>query len=318
VYARNVPSEAEERTLLWVDRNGRENSLAAPPANYRHPRLSPDGERLALNANGTVVVWDMDRPWSAAVRLPTAPTQNRLGPDGFPVWTPDGRRLVFGSWRGGGLSNVYWQEPGSPDAERLTESPDMQLPTSITPDGMTVIFHSFTKRLEALRLDGQGAARQRVLVETPREERNGVLSADGRWLAYEAESAVEPGQMDVYVRPFPNVNAGLWQVTTAGGAYPAWRRDGRELFYHKPDGTLVAIPVETSGVTWHSGEPKDLFRGAYFWQGDGSLGRQYDPAADGQRFLMIKNVRAAGASKPPHFVLVQNWAGELPKLAATK
>ena len=306
VYPRNARSDGDEHVPVWVDRQGRETPLDAPPGNYRHPRLSPDGRRLAIAAGAEIVIWDTGRPWSTASRL----SFNRVI-DWFPVWTPDGR-VVFGSWRGGGFSNMYVQAPDRAEPERLTDSPDMQLPTSITPDGSTVVFHSFMQGLEALRLDGKGDGRPYVLVKTPHEERNGVVSPDGRWLAYEGESSAVAGQLDIFVRPFPDVQRSLWQVTSSGGLYPAWGAGGRELFYLKPDGTLVALPVEGTDGTWRTGTAADLFRGAYLYQGDGSLGRQYDVAADGRKLIMLKNVR--DLSTTPHFVIVQHWFAELERL----
>ena len=173
----------------------------------------------------------------------------------------------------------------------------------MTPDGRTVIFHSFTRSLQSLRLDGHEPI---TLVETPVEERNGELSPDGRWLAYEGESPSLPGQLDVYVRPFPDVNRAVWQVTRDGGTFPLWSRNGRELFYAAPDGTIVAVPVDASGMTWKAGTPKELFRGPYAAR-DGSLGRLYDVAPDG-RFLMLKH---APSEHTPHVVIVQNWLNEL-------
>jgi serine/threonine-protein kinase len=302
-YPRDARSDADAHVPVWVDRQHRETPIDAPVGNYRHPRLSPDGRRLAVVADGDIVIWDIERPWAAASRMTFD-----AATDWFPVWTPDGKRIIFGSWRGGRFSNLFIQEPGRADATRLTDSPDMQLPTSITPDGSTLVFHSFTQRLEALRLNANGNARQFALVETPQEERNGVVSPDGRWLAYEGESSTRAGQLDIYVRPFPDVQRSLWQMTTEGGFYPAWSTKGRELFYLKPDGTLVVIPVENAGNTWRAGTPVDLFRGPYLFQGDGSLGRQYDAAPDGQRFILLKNVRDAAA---PHFVIVQHWLEEL-------
>jgi serine/threonine-protein kinase len=301
-YSRGATSNS--RVLpVWVDRQGRETPLPAPPGFYRHPRLSPDGLRLAVDpirgGEGDIYIWDVARPWSSAVRTTFAP-----GNDWFPVWTPDGRRLVFGSWRGGRFSNLYLHDPESGQTTRLTDSPDMQLPTSITPDGTTVIFHSFTKSLQALRLDAPG--KTVTLVETPAEERNGELSPDGRWLAYEEESASLPGQLDIYVRPFPDVNRAAWQVTTDGGTFPSWSRDGHELFYVALDGTIVAVPVEASATTWKAGSPTKLFRGKYYIR-EGGLGRQYDIAPDG-RFLMLKHETV---DETPHFVIVQNWRAEL-------
>jgi serine/threonine protein kinase len=301
-YLGTAPSNTNRFVPVWVDREGRETPLPASPGLYRHPRLSPDGKRLAvdpLGSQGDIYIWDVARPWSSAFRITVAP-----GIDWFPVWTPDGRRIVFGSWRGGGFSNIYMLDLDSGSTERLTDSPDMQLPTAITPDGTTVIFHSFTRSLQALKLD---ARRTTVtLVETPVEERNGELSPDGRWLAYEGESTSHPGQLDIYVRPFPTVDRAVWQVTSDGGTFPLWSRSGRELFYVAPDGTIVAVPVEASATTWKAGSPAELFRGSYFIR-EGSLGRQYDVARDG-RFLMLKQ---EAVNEPPHIVIVQNWPAEL-------
>jgi serine/threonine-protein kinase len=291
---------------VWVDRDGSETPLSAPPGRYSHPRFSPDGKRVAISAypdsgQGEIYVWNVARPWSSAVRMTMAPAN-----DWYPVWMPDGQRIIFGSWRAGRFSNLYRLDLRTGSTDRITDSPDMQLPTSITPDGATVIFHSFTKSLQALRLGSSGAPI--TLVETPGEERNGELSPDGRWLAYEGESLSAPGQLDIYVRPFPDVNRGLWQLTKDGATFPAWSRDGRELFYVKLDGTMVAVPVEAAGTTWAAGSAKELFRGHYAIR-DGTLGRQYAVAPDG-RFLMLKREDAPEA---PHFVIVQHWTAELPR-----
>jgi serine/threonine-protein kinase len=288
---------------VWVDRQGRETPLRVPSGAYRHLRLAPDGKRVALGSSepgqGEIYIWDLTRPGSSAIRMTVAP-----GIDWFPVWMPGGRRIVFGSWRGGRFSNLYMLDLETGSTRRLTDSPDMQLPTSITPDGKTVIFTNFTKGLQALHLDAVSDVM--TLVETPGEERNAELSPDGRWLAYEGESATIPGQLDIYVRSFPNVNRGLWQISKDGGTFPVWSRDGQELFYARVDGTILAVPVEASAGTWKAGTPKELFHGAYLMR-EGSLGRQYDVAHDG-RFLMLKREPTSGS---PHLVMVQNWLAEL-------
>jgi serine/threonine protein kinase/Tol biopolymer transport system component len=297
-------AKASQRVVpVWVDRQGRETPLPTPAGAYRHPRLAPDGKRVAVASSeagqGEIYIWELTRPGSSAIRMTVA-----AGIDWFPVWTPGARRIVFGSWRAGRFSNLYRLDLETGSTERLTDSPDMQLPTSISPDGRTVIFTSFTKSLQALRLDG--GSDPTTLVETPGEERNGELSPDGRWLAYEGESMSIPGQLDIYVRPFPDVNHVLWQVTRDGGTFPVWSRDGRELFYSTLDGTIVAVPSEGSATTWKAGNPKKLFNGPYLMR-EGSLGRQYDVAPDG-RFLMLKR---EATSVSPHLVMVQNWLSEL-------
>ena len=303
-YSRNV-QRGNRRLPVLVDRAGREIPLPLLPDNYTHPRFSPDGERLAIVANGDIFVWDWPRPWSTATRLTFDPAI-----DWYPVWTPDSRRILFGSWRAGDVSNLYSHDLETGSTERLTESPDMQLPTTSTRDGMTVIFHSLVhtvaglaKRLEALRLPPRAAPV--TLVETPFEERNGVLSPDGQWLAYEGENISALGEIDVYVRSFPDVDRGLWQVSRGGGMSPLWARSGRELFYVTIDGTMVSVPVEASGISWKIGSSTPVFRGPYAVR-EGSLGRLFDVAPDG-RFLMLKSESSA---EPAHIVLVQNWVAE--------
>ena len=290
------------RVPVWVDRSGRETALDASPEAYRYPRISPDGSRLALETQGDIYIWELARPWSTAARMTFTPTT-----DWFPVWTPDARRIVFGSWRGGRFSNLYVQDLRAGTTERLTDSPDMQLPTSITPDGKTVVFHSFAadlRSLQALRLDAQ--EQPIALAKSSVEERNGEVSPDGHWLAFERESTSRPGQLDIYVRPLPDANRGLSQVTRDGGTFPAWSRSGHELFYVAPDGGMMAVPVEAAGSTWKMGSPRKLFGREYLTR-EGSLGRLYDVAPDG-RFLMLKAEAPAGS---PHFVIVQNWVAEL-------
>jgi serine/threonine-protein kinase len=306
VYPRGVRNLSTDlRVPTWVDRTGRETPLPMPPANYLHPRISPDGRRLALVEGGDFFVWNLGQPESRGLRVTYAP-----GLDWFPVWTPDGRRIVFGSWRGGGFSNLYIQDPDTNTPERLTTSADMQLPTAISPDGSTVLFHVVPHDIRSFALEGRS---ETTLFESPLDERNAALSRDGRWLAYEGEAPGRPSELNVYVRPFPDAARRVWQVTSGGGTFPAWSRDGRELFYLKPDGTMVAVAIDATTTSWTLGRATDLFRGRYMIR-DGSLGRQYDVAADG-RFLMLKEQRNTDRA---HFVVVQNWDQELTRLVPAR
>jgi hypothetical protein len=113
----------------------------------------------------------------------------------------------------------------------------------------------------------------------------------------------------VFVRPFPDVNGGRWQVSTSGGRTPQWRRDGRELFFVAHDNALMAASVE-AGPAFASGTPVRLFRGPYFFGGANSIGRTYDVSADGRRFLIIKPDPAASTA----IAVVQHWFEELNRL----
>ncbi|HEX2463022.1 MAG TPA: hypothetical protein VHR17_00275, partial [Thermoanaerobaculia bacterium] len=306
VYAEAPGGVSIDHTLVWVDRSGRETTLDLRAATYNTPRISPDGTRLAVS-DGDIWLVDLAHPSAEPTRLTFAREI-----DWFPVWTPDGRRLVFGSWRGGALSNLFVQSVEGGTAERLTTSPDGQLPTSITPDGTSVVFHQLRLGLQRVRLEPPRTVEP--LLETPYEARNGEVSPDGRWLAYEGELAARPGQLDVYVRPFPDVNAGQWQVSPAGGVQPAWASDGSELFYRNPDGAVMVARVAAKGGSFSTEKPVRLFQGPYMKR-SGNMGRSYDVSPDGRRFLMLKE-RAVDPTLPsPHLVVVQHLDRELKRLA---
>jgi serine/threonine-protein kinase len=205
---------------------------------------------------------------------------------------------------------------GSPT--RLTEGANPQGPTGITADGTRVVFHEQTPtRQRDLRLLTLSATpRVEPLLETRFEERGGIVSPDGRWLAYESNSS---GRFEIYVRPFPNVGAGQWQISTAGGVQPLWARTGRELFYVAPDGALLTVPVEPRGTMWSAGSATKVVEGRYYTGGNVYVARQYDVSPDGQRFLMIKEGGGSDqTAAPPQVIVVQHWTEELKRLVPTK
>jgi eukaryotic-like serine/threonine-protein kinase len=300
------------RTLVWVDRQGRETPIPAPPRAYTIPRLSPDGTRVAVGAEDQerdLWLWDLAR--ATLTRLTFEPES-----DSSPVWTPDGRRLLLSSNRDGQTALYVQAADGTGSATRVTE--DAQRPqnaTAITADGTRVILYELTptrgRDLRLLTLTP--TPRVEPLLETRFEELNGGVSPDGRWLVYQSNSA---GRFEIYVRPFPNVGDGQWQVSSAGGVQPLWARSGRELFYLAPDGTLMTVPVESHDTTWSAGTPTKLFTPSYL---TGGISRGYDVSPDGQRFLMIKEGGSSGQSAaPPQIVVVQHWTEELKARVPTK
>jgi Tol biopolymer transport system component len=304
------------RTLVWVDRQGRETPIPAPPRAYVFPRLSPDGQRIAVYAQdqeADIWLWDPSRK-----KL----DQVTFGPGYklFPLWTPDGRRLIFSSARAG-PQNLFWQAAdGTGDVDQLTSSPNTQASTAVTPDGLRLIFTETFPNTgdDVMQMMLDGTHRVTPLVQSPFVERNGVVSPDGRWLAYEANDA---GPFEIYVRPFPDVNAGHWRVSTAGGTRPLWARFGQtqELFYVSPTGALMRAVVEHS-PSWAASMPTlQIKEGGYLMSPLYSRGRTYDIAPDGQRFLMIKDGSGADAAAAPrNLVLVLNWVEELKRLVPTK
>ena len=144
-----------------------------------------------------------------------------------------------------------------------------------------------------------------------------MLSPDGRWLAYQASDTGQFGQFEIYVQPFPDLNAGRWQVSNSGGTRPLWSRDGRELFFLDGRNALTAVAVPPSASAFNPGKPRRVLETGVLRR-PGS-GRTYDVAVDGLRFLMIKKSRSGGRGKQiPAMVVVLNWLEELKRIAPTR
>jgi Tol biopolymer transport system component len=313
-----------QRTLVWVDRQGHEDPIKAPPRANFYPRLSPDGTRVALEVRdqkSDIWIWDLAR--ETLTRLTLGPTFDRHG-----VWTPDGRALIFSSSQliGPNTPSSLFQRPsdGTGTVEQLTQGAVPQVPSTVTPDGTALIFQQQTPApkvgtppgWDLVLLPLIGERRPRPLVQTPFDELNAEVSGDGHWLAYESN---ESGRSEVYVRPFPNVDAGKWQVSTNGGTQPLWARNGQELFYESM-GALMRVPL-TLGSTFQAGTPRKLLEARYLLRtlGGGPSARMYDVSADGQRFLMIKESSGADEHPPSaRIILVQNWFEELKRLVPMK
>jgi len=305
---------AAARTIAWVDRQGREEPIKAPPRPYVVPRLSPDGTRVALSiADQDNDIW----VWSLAGETLTRVTSNPAA-DQAPVWTPDGRRIVFASQTDGAAGNIFWQAAdGTSAAERLTDTATaIERPSAVSADGARLVFWQGapTTANDVMMLTLGKDRKIEPLVQTPFSERNGEVSPDGRWLAYESN---ESGQFEVFVRPFPDTNTGRWQVSTSGGTQPLWARSGQELFYLAPDGTLMSVPL-TRRPEWAAGTPARILEGRYYYRGLGNVARGYDVSLDGKRFLMIKQAGIDPSTRPASIVVVQDWLEELKRLVPPK
>jgi serine/threonine-protein kinase len=254
-------------------------------------------------------IWIWDFALARLTRLTFEP-----GVDQDPVWTKDGQRLVFDSQRSG-VSNLYSQAADNTGmADRLTESPNLQNAGDITPDGTALVFSEYTPTAgwDQMLLTLTRPRRVTPLLSTRFNERGGKVSPDGRWLAYSSDSS---GRYEIYVRPFPRVESGQSQVTTAGGTQPRWARSGNELFYAAPDGALMVVPVEARGDRWNQRTPRELVNGHYF---AGGRVANYDVSPDGQQFLMIKGAGAAGPVTRPQIVVVSHWGEELKRLVPVR
>ena len=300
------------RTLVWVDRQGRETPIVTPARPYLYPRLSPEGDRVALRSldeERDIWVWDLARPTLTRVTTDA-------GYDGYPLWTPDGS-LVFSSDRVGARELFVKAADATGAVERLTDGPYSKYATDISHDGRRLIFTEESPKtnddIMELRLNGATSAPM-PLVQSSFAERNGVISPDGRWLAYEANDSGRGFQ--VSVRPYPDVNSGQWQVSTTGGTRPLWAPSGEELFYVSPDGAVMRVGIGL-GSSWVATTPTQLIRPGFATLPEGSNGRTYDITADGRRFLMLKQAGDPAQTVPNSLVVVLNWAEELKRLVPT-
>ena len=277
-------------TFVWVDRHGREDPLAAEPRRYQEFALSPDGTRLAVAVddpdNRDLWIYDLTR--GTSTRLTFDPS-----PDGDPIWTPDGRRVAFRSGRDGG--GLFWKAAdGTGEVEVLGKSPYpyRQFPQAFSPDGTALVFRSnqetsrvigMVPRQDLGMLSLEGARTSTLLLHDEFNERNAALSPDGRWMAYQSD---ESGQWEVYVRPFPDVDTGRWQVSNDGGTWPIWHPEGRELFYVSLQG-MMAMAIDTE-PTFTPGAIELLFHMASTPDIRAETNGRVDLSPDGEWFLMIK------------------------------
>ena len=294
---------AETRALVWMDRDGSEDRLTGlEPGDYKDPRVSPDGQRLAFTAtdDGNTDVWTYDLERGIPTRLTFHEAR-----DEYPLWTPDGRRIVFWSERdGGGLFLRNADGTGQP--ERLGEliGSQTQIPTSFLADGSELIF--FTQGggalsdLYALSLNGEVAPR--MIIASDFDEDGADVSPNGRWIAYTTDAS---GEDQVYVQPYPNVDDGKWQVSPDGGENVLWGPDGRELFYRRR-GALMVVGIEDE-PNFSFERPVELFSSGF------PAAYGFDLSPDGQRFVRLDQGGTMGAAA--QIIVVQNWFEEVNRLA---
>jgi eukaryotic-like serine/threonine-protein kinase len=293
--------QAVGRRLMWVGRNGTEEALPVPLRAYESPRVSPDGRRLAVAADGQIWLYDFSRQTLA--RFTFEGTINSR-----PVWTPDGQRIAFYSNKDGPL-NVYWQmADGSGSLERLTTANHTQVPHSWSPNGQFLALQDVDPAGGDTWILNIHDRKAQPWLKTPFAKTNPRFSPDGRWVAYESDQS---GRNEIYVRPYPGPG-GQFQASTDGGSEPVWSRTGRELFYRNED-KMMAVPIVTD-PGFSVGKPKLLFEAPY-----ASVAVRvpnYDVSPDGQRFLMIK---VSEPTKPPTQInVIANWFEELKRLVPTQ
>jgi len=284
--------------LLWFDRAGRHQKALAP-GQFRDMVLSPDAKQVAVTEGDTTAsdIWLLEvTPRGIRSRLTFHPAA-----DAYAVWSPDGGRIAFGSRRERAVQ-LYWKAASGAGAEELLlKSDTVVVPTDWSRDGRYLVYTNLDPktRNDLWVLPLLGDRKPQVFLQTEFDESHGQFSPDGRFLAYQSN---ETGRHEIYVRPFPVASGGRWQVSSGGGYQPRWRRDGKELFYVRPDQKIMAVGVN-AGTAFQSSAPQELFDS----QIAGNMLTQsyrYSVTPDGQRFLVNTLPDLEGSA----VTVVVNWA----------
>jgi hypothetical protein len=297
-----------QRQLTWFDRSGlARGTVGDPDATFARPRVSRDGRRVAVarTVQGNTDVWLLDGVRASRLTFDAAV-------DSYPVWSPDGSRIAFSSNRTGQLDLYQMLTLGGVEERLIAASDQVRVPYSWSVDGR-LLYSSVASQgnVDLWIVPMAGERTPWAFAKTPFRESYGVFSSDGRWVAYQSN---ETGRPEVYVRPVVPPGAvgtaaaagGQWQVSTAGGGFPAWRPDGKELYYLNPAGVMMAASITVTGTTLAPGAPVVLFPTRVSGGGvDRQQGREYDVGPDG-RFLI--NIELD--SDAPPITLLMNWKPE--------
>jgi Tol biopolymer transport system component len=286
--------------MVILDREGKELGFVGDVIEHFWPRISPDGSRVVLGIfepkSRTQNLWMYDIARGSRTRFTTG-----LSIDYNPVWSPDGRRIAHGANRAGTITVPVRPAAGGGTDEVALESIAPVSTSDWSPDGSALCLNRRGEKTQTdiwiLPLDGD--KKPRVFVQTAYNESGGRFSPDGRWIAYVSD---ETGQEEVFIRPYPGPGTAL-KVSDAGGRAPAWRRDGRELFYVSADNRTMAVEIRSNGPAIEAGTTRTLFTRT-------PLMSEYDPFPDGKRFLVNRLIEP---KETDPITLVTNWTEKIRK-----
>jgi serine/threonine protein kinase/Tol biopolymer transport system component len=294
--------------LIWYDASGKPGEPVLPDtADYDNPALSPDACKLAfvLESNGVGDIWVVDLARHTKTRITFGPQYSAS-----PVWWPDGKSIAFNYGATSSGDSIYRQNAdGTGSKEKLLDTTGIsEIPFSVSPDGRYIAYMRRDLKsntgwdIWALPMfpDKSGEQKPFPVVVTNFVDITPAFSPDGKWLAYANN---ETGRYEVYIQPFPS-GGGRWQVSTAGGATPNWRKDGKELFFFSPDQQVMAVDVNQNGAGLQLGAPHALFKATTVSGPNGP----YTVSADGKKFVM-NTVLPQSITEP--LTLITNWPADL-------
>jgi Tol biopolymer transport system component len=300
IYAAGKGS-ARKWSMEWLDSSGKTKPML-PPGEYSVPRFSPDGRKLAYLSGDDIYIYDLERDTTARLTY--------SGNTEIPVWSADGRHIVYGS-----KTKLMWvRSDGASEPQKLLDGDYPPRPWSFTPDGTRVAYFTrrpdtgwdlWTLQLDLSDPDNPKPGTPEVYLSTPVDELVPRLSPDGKWMAYRSTDA---GNSEIYVRPYPNANAGKWQISTGGGLYALWSNKGHQLFYATPDSHIMVVDYSVEGGSFVAGKPRLWSDKQLFYLGTSNL----DLAPDGQRFVVLTTGESADVEKKPvQVTMLLNFFDEL-------
>jgi Tol biopolymer transport system component/predicted Ser/Thr protein kinase len=298
--------DAARVVIQWLDANGNSESLLDKPGLFVNPHFSPDGGRLAVandDAKSGIWIYDIRRDTLS----PLSGDKNGT----HPVWTPDGRYIVYQA--ANGMS--FARSDGGSKPELLTETKEFQYPSAFSPDGRTLAFYQsgpqgFDLWTVPVQRDGEKlkAGKPELFERTSFGNRGATFSPDGHWLAY---SSNESGSSQVCVRAFPD-KGGQWQVSTNGGTSPIFSRNGKDLlFFDIPDDRIMVASYSVKGDTFVTEKPRVWSSQGVALALSGALGAQYDVAPDGKRIAVATYAGGPTQQDAGHVIFLENFIDEL-------
>ena len=299
------------RTLVWLDRQGRETALKVPLRAYRYLEISHDGTRVAFDSqdeNRDLFILNLATGVTTPITFDQTVEQ-------FVLWTPNDERVIYAS-AVAGTPNVHWRAAnGSGQPERLTTSLNPQLPQAVTPDGSQLIFVEITpgRADDLMIVPLTGERRPRELIATAFRERNAAISPNGRWLAWESNKS---NRDEIWVTPFPvSATNGEWKVSVQGGTRPIWVSNSELAFVEAGDtggARLVSVAVRESNNALQADLPVKILDNIDRYT-PFPTGRTFDISSDGRRILTVRTPPSPteDGDTVPRMIVIQNWVEEL-------
>jgi dipeptidyl aminopeptidase/acylaminoacyl peptidase len=302
--------DSRKRPVVWISRDGKTLGDAAPDDTFTRVAIAPAGDQIAVarteskSGASNLDIWLRELARGVMTRLTFD-----AAPDDLPAWSPDGKQIAFSAGRDGGVPQIYRKDAsGAGQEERLTEGGNLKMVLDWSKDGKYILYREQNPQTgrDLMALPLAGDRKPIPVVNTSFNESSGVISPDGRWVAYTSNDS---GTNEVFVQAFPGIAgapAGRWQISNGGAYEVKWRVEG-EIYYQSLDGKVMAARVQAGPQGIRAEQPRALFEADFQRI---SL-HEFDVSSDGQRFLLILNSRNEGNTD--RLMVVSDWRATLRK-----